>query len=110
MIDRGALAPILSLAGLIVAAMASLGLLSGGFDLGVGGGSRGAGSHRTPNPSVVFTPPPSPNATPPFVGTILFAQEGNIWSIDGSEVRQLSRTGVDSMPTWTPDGRSVVFV
>jgi len=109
-LDRSAAAPLLSLAGLAVAAAFSLGLLFGRFDLGIGGGPGGEGGSRTPNPSVVFTPAPSPDATPAFVGTILFAQEGSIWSISGHEVRRISSGSRDSMPAWTSDGQAIVFI
>jgi hypothetical protein len=99
-LDRSAAAPLLSLAGLVVAAAFSLGLFFGRFDLGIGGGPGGEGGSRTPNPSVVFTPAPSPDATPAFVGTILFAQGGSIWSISGREVRRISSGSQDSMPAW----------
>lgn len=109
-LDRSAAAPLLSLAGLAVAAAFSLGLLFGRFDLGIGGGPGGEGGSRTPNPSVVFTPAPSPDATPAFAGTILFAQEGSIWSISGHEVRRISSGSRDSMPAWTSDGQAIVFI
>ena len=108
--DRSAAAPLLSLAGLALAATLSLGLLFGRLDLGIGGGPGGEGGSRTPNPSVVFTPAPSPDATAAFAGTILFAQEGSIWSISGHEVRRISTGSRDSMPAWTADGRAIVFI
>ncbi len=65
---------------------------------------------RTPNPSVIFTPEPSPDAPPPFVGTILFTQDGNLWSMRDEEVKQLTTTGTDAMPNWLPDGSGVILV
>ena len=114
-IDRGSLAPALALVGLLVAAAASLALLVGGFDFGGDGGAGGAGQvgggdQRTPNPSVIFTPPPSPDAPPPFVGTILFTQDGNLWSMRDEVVTQLTSGGHDAMPTWLPDGSGIVLV
>lgn len=111
-LDRGALAPVLASVGLIVAAVISLALLGGGLPLPGGGGGGGGGgtTARTPNPSVIFTPEPSPDAPPPFVGTILFAQEGNLWSMTGRDVRQLTTTGKDAMPAWLPGGSGIVLV
>lgn len=108
-LDRGSVAPLLSTLGLLVAGVFSLGLLFGRFDLGAPGGPGGAGG-RTPNPSVVFTPAPSPGATPAFLGSILFAQQGSIWSISGHDVRRISFGERDAMPAWTPDGTAIVFV
>jgi Tol biopolymer transport system component len=106
----GLIAPGLALAGLVVAAALSLVLLLGRFDLGLGTKPGGGGGGRTPNPSVVITPAPSPEAKPPFQGEILFAQAGDIWSISGTAVQQLSQTGHDAMPAWIPDGSSIVLV
>lgn len=108
------MAPALAFAGLLIAAIASLGLLVGGVELpgggsGTGGGQAGGGQ-RTPNPSVIFTPEPTADAPPPFVGTILFTQDGNLWSMEGEAVRQLTSGGTDAMPTWLPDGSGIVLV
>jgi Tol biopolymer transport system component len=111
-VDRGALAPVLALIGLLVAATVSLAVLFGGVDLPGGGGTGGqtGGGERTPNPSVIFTPEPSADSPPPFVGTILFTQDGNLWSIEPEAVRQLTSGGSDAMPAWLPDGSGVVLV
>ena len=106
----GLVAPGLALIGLVMAAALSIVLLLGGFDLGIGSKPGGGADGHTPNPSVVLTPAPSPEAKPPFVGTILFAQAGGVWSITGSAVKQLSQTGHDAMPAWAPDGRSIFLV
>ena len=91
------MAPALALVGLLVAAGVSLALLFGGVSLpGSGGGNTGGqsgGDVRTPNPSVIFTPEPSADAPPPFVGTILFTQDGNIWSMEDEVVKQLTSDG-----------------
>ena len=53
---------------------------------------------------------PSPDAPPPFVGTILFTQDGNLWSMEDEEVKQLTNGGTDAMPNWLPDGSGVILV
>ena len=114
-IDRGSMVPALALLGLLLAAALSVALLFGGISFFGGsgnssGGQAGGGSQRTPNPSVIFTPEPSPDAPPPFVGTILFTQDGNLWSMEEEVVKQLTSAGTDAMPTWLPDGSGVVLV
>jgi Tol biopolymer transport system component len=106
---RAAVAPTLALVGLVLATGLSVAILLGRFDFGLGTSHASDGGH-TPNASVVITPAPSPEATPPFLGSILFAQGGNIWSISGTAVTQLSQTGHDAMPAWTPDGDSIVLI
>ena len=104
-------ATIAAIVGLAIVALVSLALLFGALPSGIGsGGGGGAGPRRTPNPSVIFTPAPSPDAPPPFVGTIVFEQGGNIWSLSGDSVTQLTSTGRDSMPTWLPDGIGLLFI
>jgi Tol biopolymer transport system component len=102
-------APTLALVGLVLATGLSVAILLGRFDFGLGTSHASDGAH-TPNASVVITPAPSPQASPPFLGTILFAQGGNIWSISGTAVAQLSRSGHDAMPAWAPDGGSIVLI
>ena len=110
-VDRGSMTPALAFVGLLVAAAISFALLVGGVNLPTGGGRGGqAGGQRTPNPSVIFTPEPSVDAPPPFVGTILFTQDGNLWKMEEETVEQLTSGGADAMPTWLPDGSGVVLV
>ncbi|MET1232115.1 MAG: hypothetical protein ABWY52_04620 [Candidatus Limnocylindrales bacterium] len=111
-VDRGSVAPALAFVGLLVAAAVSFALLAGGVNLpgGRGGSGGQAGSQRTPNPSVIFTPEPSADAPPPFVGTILFTQDGNLWKMEDETVEQLTNGGADAMPAWLPDGSGVVLV
>ncbi|MGH2407093.1 MAG: hypothetical protein ACRDF7_03295 [Candidatus Limnocylindrales bacterium] len=104
------MAPTLALGGLVVAAVLSLVVLFGPFDLGIGAKPGGGGDGRTPNPSIVLTPAPSPEARPPFRGTILFAQAGDVWRITGGTVQRISQTGHDAMPAWSPDGDSIIVV
>ena len=43
-------------------------------------------------------------------GTIVYAKAGNLWLQCGAEARQLTDTGRDSMPSWSPDGKWIYFV
>jgi WD40-like Beta Propeller Repeat len=115
---RAVVGPLLALVTLVVAALLSFAFLFGDFGLlalGGGGGGGGAGGNgggggpaQTPNPSVVFTPPPVERAQ--FTGTILFVKAGDIWSITAQTVRRLTSNGTDSSPSWSPDGQWIYFV
>ncbi|MGH7680360.1 MAG: hypothetical protein ACRENN_00065, partial [Candidatus Eiseniibacteriota bacterium] len=45
-----------------------------------------------------------------FEGSIVYAKLGNIWVQRDKDVRQLTDGGGDSMPSWSPDGQSVIFI
>lgn len=106
----------LSLVGLVAVALVTLALGSGDLPL-PGGGNPGA-SGGPANPGGVKTPTPSnivvvPSDVPPSVkvpGTLLYAKEGNIWLQTAGQATQLTSGGTDSMPSFTPDGQSVLFV
>jgi dipeptidyl aminopeptidase/acylaminoacyl peptidase len=101
-----------------------IGLASVGYLLGAsaprtgGGGDDGNGDGvsggnpirpgRTPNPSVVITPPPEERTE--VRGTLLFARTGNIWAASGFDLGQLSNKGLDSSPAWSPDGSAIYFI
>ncbi len=51
---------------------------------------------------------PEPEAA--FPGSILYAKAGNIWIQTGDTVRELTNAGTDSMPSWSPDGKTVYFI
>jgi Tol biopolymer transport system component len=100
-------APALSLAGLLIIAIVSFGLLGGNLPSlpGTGNGNNG-GPVRTPTPSNVVIVPPGPD----IAGTFLYVKDGNIWTQRGDQATQLTDGGRDSMPTWAPDGASIYFV
>jgi Tol biopolymer transport system component len=100
-------APALSLAGLLIIAIVSFGLLGGNLPSlpGTGNGNNG-GPVRTPTPSNVVIVPPGPD----IAGTFLYVKDGNIWTQRGDQATQLTDGGRDSMPTWSPDGASIYFV
>ena len=101
--NRALVAPILSVVGLLIVAWLTLGLMGGNVPFI--GGSNGGGVARTPAPSnVVVVPEVS------FPGALVYAKAGNIWVQEGREARQLTSGGRDSMPSWAPDGRAVLFI
>lgn len=103
-------APALSLAGLVIIGIVSVGLLGGNLPSLPGNGNGGDnGPIRTATPSNVVVVPPGPDVP----GTFLYVKGGNIWSQAGDQARQLTTTPggrEDAMPTWSPDGASIYFV
>ena len=103
-------APALSVAGLVIIAIVSFGLLGGNLPTlpGNGNGNNG-GPVRTPTPSNVVIVPPGPD----IPGTFLYVKDGNIWTQSGDQATQLTSPAKgqnDGMPTWSPDGTSFYFV
>jgi hypothetical protein len=103
--DRSLWAPGLSVIGLLLVAWITLGLMNGSVPFIGGSGSAGGISNRTPAPSNVVV---VPEVT--FPGAIVYAKAGNIWVQEGRDVRQVTTGGNDSMPSWSPDGRSILFI
>ena len=106
-------APALSIAGLVVIAIISVGLLGGNLPTlpgsGNGNGNGNGGPVRTPTPSNQVIVPD----TPDIPGTFLYVKAGNIWAQSGDDAHQLTDSGRgpdDAMPTWAPDGASFYFV
>ena len=107
------LAPALSVVGLLVVAIVTLDLLNGQVPFvggssgnGSGSGNGNGGSIQTPAPSNVVIVPDVVT----FQGSIVYAKAGNIWVQTGKDVRQLTTSGDDTMPSWSPDGTSVYFI
>ena len=107
------LAPALSVVGLLVVAIVTLDLLNGQVPFvggssgnGSGSGNGNGGSIQTPAPSNVVIVPDVVT----FQGSIVYAKAGNIWVQTGKDVRQLTTSGDDTMPSWSPDGASVYFI
>jgi Tol biopolymer transport system component len=98
-------APALSLAGLLVVGAVTFALLGGSLPAIPGTGGPG-GPIRTPTPSNVVIVDPRAD----IPGSLLYVKDGNIWLQTGDEARQLTSTGRDAMPTWSPDGASIYFV
>ena len=66
------------------------------------------GPNKTPNPTLIITPPPAERPT--FSGTILFTRAGDIWAANGANLTQLTTKGTDSAPAWSPDGSKIYFI
>src|SRR5206468_4150477 len=73
---------------------------------GQNGAQGPVGVDRTPAPSNVIVVPPEAA----FQGSIVYAKQGNIWIQQDKDVKQLTDGGRDSMPSWSPDGQSIVFI
>ena len=107
------LAPVLSIVGLLLVAVVTINLLQGGVPFsssngnGNGNGNGTGGPAQTPAPSNVVIVPPEVVTTK---GSIVYAKAGNIWVQTGKDVKQLTKGGDDSMPSWSPDGTSVYFI
>ncbi|HEY7969236.1 MAG TPA: hypothetical protein VID95_04520, partial [Candidatus Limnocylindrales bacterium] len=108
------LAPGLAIAGLLVVALITLDLLQGNVPFvntrignGGGGGDNGPAGLQSAAPSNVIVVPPDVVS---FAGSIVYAKAGNIWIQTGKQTHQLTTSGNDSMPSWSPDGKTVYFV
>ena len=88
----------------------TLNLLNGDVPFGIGGssgnGNGGVGPSRTAAPSGVVVVPEE--AT--FQGAIVYAKSGNIWVQTNDDVKQVTSSGGDSMPSWSADGQWIIFV
>ncbi len=112
------IAPIASVVGLIVIAWLSLGLMTGNLPWKIGekgGAAASLGPPKTPTPSNVVIVPSAPPGDV-MKGTIVYAKAGNLWIEDASGARQLTSPStpddkiIDSMPSFTPDGKWIVYV
>ncbi len=114
---RSWLAPALSIVGLVLVGVLTFNLLNNnvpfiggsnnnGNSNGNGNGNDPGGPDVTPAPSNVVIVPDVVT----FKGSIVYAKTGNIWVQTGKVARQLTTTGDDSMPSWSPDGTSIYFI
>jgi len=112
--DPYGLGPIATHVGPIVAAIAllvigamTLSLMNGQLPIkSTSNGTDGlAGPAVTPAPPNVVLPEPAV-----FMGSIVYAKAGNIWIQTTDSVRQLTTSGHDSMPSFSPDGKWVYFI
>jgi len=104
------LAPLLSMAGLLVIAVVTLFALTGrvpflGSPTAIGGGGN-VPPGQTPSPSA----PPDVNPAIQVQGSLVYVKAGNLWIQSGNAARQLTNSGRDSQPTWSPDGSWVYFI
>jgi Tol biopolymer transport system component len=105
--------PVLAIVGLLVVAWLTMRLLTGNLSFGGGGQSNGnndppiiGGGTRTPAPSNVVVVDPRSDVP----GSIAYVKGGNVWIQSGRNARQLTTSGRASMPSWAPDGQSVIYV
>ena len=104
----GYVAPIAAAAALVIIALVTLSLMNGQVPLR-SGSNTGNGQpepNRTPAPSNIVIPEPEVT----FPGTLTYAKAGNIWIQTVDEVKQLTDSGNDSMPSFSPDGTTIYFV
>lgn len=111
---RPFLAPLLSLAGLAVIGLVTLGLLTGNLPFlpsrTTGGPGGGGGGPVVPGQTPSASAPPVVNPGISIDGRLVYAKAGNLWIQEGSETRQLTTTGRDSQPAWSADGAWVYFI
>ena len=64
-----------------------------------------------PGPTPASSDQPTPAKTPTRIeGTLLFADAGDIYAYTGTEAKALtSTTATEAVPSWSPDGSSVIF-
>ena len=101
--------PVAASVGLVIAAWLTIGFLTGDLVLpGASGSNTGNnGPLRTPTPSnvIVVVPPEQP-----LPGSIVYSKSGNLWIENGDKATQLTSTGHDSMPSFSPDGVYIYYV
>jgi TolB protein len=110
-------APLVSIIGLLVIAFLTVNIINGRLPFALGattGNSNGNGGGdvlRTAAPSnEVIVPTLPPEVKVPIPGQFVYAKAGNIWIQQGADARQLTNSGRDSMPSFSPDGQSVYFI
>ena len=107
-----------SIIGLLVIAIVTLNLTNGKLPFTPGGGGGGPQGTdqvptRTATPSNVVRCRADAARDRPCPGTLVYAKDGNIWIQSGDQATQLTAPGKgvdDSMPSFSPDGKSVYFV
>jgi dipeptidyl aminopeptidase/acylaminoacyl peptidase len=109
------IAAVLSVVGVVVIAFLTMGLFNGKLPITPGGNNAGPAASgavvapRTPTPvNVVVVATPEPGIQVP--GTLVYEKDGNVWLQTGDNATQLTSSGNDSMPSFSPDGKWVYFV
>lgn len=104
----GFVGPVLGVIALVVIGAVTLGLMNGQlpFQRVTPGSGPGDGPAVTPAPpGVIITEPEAV-----FPGSIVYAKAGSIWIQTGTDARQVTKSGEDSMPSFSTDGTWVYFV
>ena len=109
------MAPALAIVGLLIVALITVNLINGELPLGLGpgtgaNGNTNDGPDRTPAPSNVVVVPEGPTDEPLFQGALTYAKAGSIWIQTDDGPTQLTSSGRDSMPSWSPDGKYVYYI
>lgn len=105
----GYIGPAIAVVALVVIASLTVSLFNGQIPL-----VRSTTPGSSGDPGVTVTPAPSnvvirePEAI--FDGSIVYAKAGNIWVQTGTDVKQLTSSGRDSMPTVSFDGQWIYFI
>ncbi|HEY5629872.1 MAG TPA: hypothetical protein VIR16_10205 [Candidatus Limnocylindrales bacterium] len=117
MLTGAPVAVLLSIVGLIVVALGTVALGSGvlPFQLGAAkagpsGGGGGNGITHSATPSGVVIVPSDVPAGMKVPGTLVYVKDGNVWLQSDGTATQLTSGGNDSMPSFTADGQTVLFV
>ena len=95
--------PIVAAVVLLLIAAMTLGLMNGQFPF-----LKTSSNNTNGPPGPAITPAPSNIVLPEpavFKGSIIYAKAGNIWIQTTDSVRQLTNSGLDSMPSFSPDGQ-----
>jgi Tol biopolymer transport system component len=104
---RGYVAPIVAGIALIVIAAMTFTLLNGQMPFrNNSSGNGNPGPNRTAAPSNVVIVEPQVT----FPGSMVYAKAGNIWVQTGKDVHQVTNSGLDSMPSFSPDGAWIYFI
>jgi Tol biopolymer transport system component len=110
------MAPALSVIGLVIVGLVTLSLFTGQLPFlptKTNGGTDSPNVTAAPSGVVnVPTPKPQPDPSdnPKVAGSIVFAKAGNIWIESDFKAKQITNTGRDSMPSWSPDGEWIYFI
>jgi len=113
--------PLLAAAGLVLVGALTLMVLGGdipflptrgGGDGEVPGASSRPGGGQPVEPGRTPSPSAPVEVNPEVVidGQIVYAKAGNLWIHEGTAARQLTTTGRDSQPAWSPDGKWIYFI
>ena len=106
------LPPVLAVVGLVIVAIVTYGLFNGQLPFGIGGGPSRPGGNGSEGPDRTAAPSgvviPEPEAT--FLGSLVYVKAGNVWVQDAEGARQLTSSGNDAMPSWSPDGDWIYYI